>query len=547
LLSCWKQIIPFYFHVFLLLNKTFYPIRGNETQQKTIFLNWEKEKISKSNSFLLKVRVFKRELSFSVSFEGPKIKRPFDPEFVGITTRREMEQPSDAMTRSSADDALAGKSAACKLGYLCDPFVATMLVKSHGAVSKSMRKRQPIINRGYYARVEAIRVKFTEFVKSQGERKIQVINLGCGFDTLSLEMLDQCNASGRDMTIFEVDFSEVVHQKAEYILQEPVLSAPLFRNELAAPSTAAGVRECMGPPSSSSSRSAHSRASWAGTVASIGSSDRFNIIGCDLRNAPDVTQSLLAAGFDPAVPTAILSECTLVYMESRHAAALCSALGDMLSASTPAVWISYDMTHSQDIYGKVMLRNLSSAGYAVPSFTQLPTLTAHQQLFAESGWGDPSARVQVPSGGAVNAKKKNYFDSVFKRNAADFLVRKTLVEGANEEEEEEEGDKKGPQPSSGSENAAQDISVAMDADVDSDVQAAPSSNPLPPAGQGAVTPHSFGKVESITMLQAWDMLVSPEEKARVSKLEIFDEIEEWNMLMSHYCLTTACRNVRLPY
>ena len=30
-------------------------------------------------------------------------------------------------------------------------------------------------------------------------------------------------------------------------------------------------------------------------------------------------------------------------------------------------------------------------------------------------------------------------------------------------------------------------------------------------------------------------------KRRVYKLEIFDEMEEWNLLLSHYCLTVATR------
>jgi tRNA wybutosine-synthesizing protein 4 len=33
-----------------------------------------------------------------------------------------------------------------------------------------------------------------------------------------------------------------------------------------------------------------------------------------------------------------------------------------------------------------------------------------------------------------------------------------------------------------------------------------------------------------------------EEQDRISKLEIFDEIEEWVMLSAHYCLVTAYKN-----
>jgi hypothetical protein len=44
---------------------------------------------------------------------------------------------------------------------------------------------------------------------------------------------------------------------------------------------------------------------------------------------------------------------------------------------------------------------------------------------------------------------------------------------------------------------------------------------------------------SMTMLSAYDRMIEPEEKRRISSIEIFDEIEEWQLLMSHYALTLA--------
>lgn len=48
--------------------------------------------------------------------------------------------------------------------------------------------------------------------------------------------------------------------------------------------------------------------------------------------------------------------------------------------------------------------------------------------------------------------------------------------------------------------------------------------------------HGWLFAKAIDFRHYWDTLVSPEEKERVSKLEIFDEVEEWNLLMAHYCL-----------
>ena len=45
------------------------------------------------------------------------------------------------------------------------------------------------------------------------------------------------------------------------------------------------------------------------------------------------------------------------------------------------------------------------------------------------------------------------------------------------------------------------------------------------------------------MLDAYDSdyVISKEEKARISRLERFDEFEEWRMLMSHYSMTIAAK------
>jgi hypothetical protein len=47
------------------------------------------------------------------------------------------------------------------------------------------------------------------------------------------------------------------------------------------------------------------------------------------------------------------------------------------------------------------------------------------------------------------------------------------------------------------------------------------------------------------MLSVYDNYISIEERRRVARLEIFDEIEEWQMLMSHYSLTISVKGAIL--
>ncbi|KAJ1498709.1 hypothetical protein HMI54_012454 [Coelomomyces lativittatus] len=43
----------------------------------------------------------------------------------------------------------------------------------------------------------------------------------------------------------------------------------------------------------------------------------------------------------------------------------------------------------------------------------------------------------------------------------------------------------------------------------------------------------------------WSKHVSEEEKQRITKLEIFDEIEEWQLISKHYCFVLAIKNYSL--
>lgn len=47
------------------------------------------------------------------------------------------------------------------------------------------------------------------------------------------------------------------------------------------------------------------------------------------------------------------------------------------------------------------------------------------------------------------------------------------------------------------------------------------------------------------MMQAHNHMVSDTEKIRINRLEMLDEVEEWALLMSHYCLTVAVKGDKL--
>ena len=130
-------------------------------------------------------------------------------------------------------------------------------------------------------------------------------------------------------------------------------------------------------------------------------------------------------------------------MSRDKASALLSTLISAMKTSTSAIggsddrkciWVSYDMIEPGDAFGRVMCRNLQSAGHRVPGFTDYPSLEAQKQRFIDAG-------------------------------AAHAVSR--------------------------------------------------------------------------TMLHAYHLLVSHEEQQRLHRLEMMDEVEEWELINRHYAVTVA--------
>lgn len=68
----------------------------------------------------------------------------------------------------------------------------------------------------------------------------------------------------------------------------------------------------------------------------------YSLLPVDLRDLGALQSSLQSAGFQPDVPTFVLAECVLVYMEPHESAALVNHLGQQLPS---AVCVVYEQVH----------------------------------------------------------------------------------------------------------------------------------------------------------------------------------------------------------
>lgn len=343
----------------------------------------------------------------------------------------------DQRTQFTAGDALICKHSAATKGYFKDNFIASFINSDSnfpGTPSAQLRK-PPIINRGYFARVHSINQTIENFlspVTIGGTRRRQIISLGSGFDTLSLNLLQR---EDENLHIYEVDFEKIVLKKVTTCLTDQVirqLLVPVDEDEDGKNPDTSDIRS----KAADNIRDAKKEISKCNIIQKY-SFGNIHFISGDLRDAQKVIEKLIDAGLDVTAPTLLLTECVMVYIEKSESEKLCKEFSAVL---TDAAWVTYDMITPNDVFGRTMLKNITTARFKIPGFVDFPTLEAQIGRFLSTGWQE---------------------------------------------------------------------------------------------------------ARCVTMLSVYNNYISLEERHRVGKLEIFDEIEEWQMLMNHYCLTVAIKGTVL--
>lgn len=246
-------------------------------------------------------------------------------------------------------------------------------------------KRSPCINRGYWLRLHAIRSRLDSIVEAT-DKKIVVLNLGCGFDPLPFQFLDSNNMASRKylgrVRFLDIDYPDLIDNKVQIIKQNDELS------------------NILGPQLDVN----------GGDVKYA--TDTYAAASCNLNFPQSFRNTTSSFGLDdPNLIKVFVAEVSLAYMKAERAddiIAICGELPNshflMLEQLTPE--------GDNEPFSKQMLKHFRKNDSPLLSVLQYKTLQSQEERFARLGFPNTNSGDMFKLWESVDSKKRQEVESL---------------------------------------------------------------------------------------------------------------------------------------
>ncbi|RWA05825.1 hypothetical protein EKO27_g9284 [Xylaria grammica] len=258
----------------------------------------------------------------------------------------------DATIQSTDTDAAVSRMSAVDLGYLEDQY-AQFFVQAP-AMGAAVR-RLPIINRGTYTRTTALDRLIGSFLSATDGQARQIVSLGAGTDTRAFRLFNE--ESRAKLVYHELDFPAATARKHHLIRSTAALRAVIQKPE-----------------------SIDQTHTWRDEGLANGS--QYWCHGIDLRDLskPDATP---LTGLRTDVPTLLLSECCLCYLEVTEASEVIKYFTDRISRLS---FVVYEPVHPDDAFGKQMVSNLATRRIRMPTLEEYTDTGKQEARLRDAGF-----------------------------------------------------------------------------------------------------------------------------------------------------------------
>ncbi|KAI0508432.1 leucine carboxyl methyltransferase [Xylaria bambusicola] len=261
----------------------------------------------------------------------------------------------DATIQGTDTDAAVSRMSAVDLGYLEDQY-ARFFVQAPPPTGAAVR-RLPIINRGTYTRTTALDNLIGAFLSATEGQDRQVVSLGAGTDTRPFRLFKDKNYA--KLIYHEVDFPTVTDRKCHLTKAIPALRAVI--------------------PKADVIDQTHT---WRDEE--VPNASQYWCHGLDLRDLskPGETPTEVP-GLQKDLPTLLISECCLCYLETTEASKVMQYFTDRIPRLALVI---YEPIHPNDPFGKQMVSNLAARRIRMPTLEKFTSTNEQEARLRDAGF-----------------------------------------------------------------------------------------------------------------------------------------------------------------